>query len=98
MPQPGHTINLHAMPCGGDSEPSRGAPVGAKRRRPPPMEVRATLSCCPAQSDPQGLFSWPNGCIEVRANALAKTVGRKFLLGFIKPYTCRMMASLSPLS
>ena len=31
-PRPGHAINLHAMPCGGNSEPNRRALVGGKPR------------------------------------------------------------------
>jgi hypothetical protein len=42
---PGHAVNLHAMPCGGNSEPKRRAPAGAKSRGPYTAEVRAT--CCP---------------------------------------------------
>jgi hypothetical protein len=43
-PQPGHAINLRAMPRGGNSEPSRRALAGAKSRGPHSAEVRATLA------------------------------------------------------
>jgi len=39
-PQPGHAINLRAMPCGGNSEPSRRALAGAKCRGPHTAKVR----------------------------------------------------------
>jgi hypothetical protein len=41
-PQPGHTINLRAMPCARNSEPNRRALLGAKSRGPA-KQVRATL-------------------------------------------------------
>jgi len=32
-PQPGHAVNLHAMPCGGNSEPSLRVLTGGKKPR-----------------------------------------------------------------
>jgi hypothetical protein len=43
-PQPGPTINLRAMPCGGKIEPNQRALAGAKSRGPQTADVRATLA------------------------------------------------------
>jgi hypothetical protein len=42
--QPGHAVNLHMMPRGGNSEPNRRALARAKRRGPHKAEVRPTLA------------------------------------------------------
>ncbi len=42
-PQPGHAINLRAVRCRGNKEPSRRALAGAKNRGPT-RQVRATLA------------------------------------------------------
>jgi hypothetical protein len=41
--QPGHMINLRAMPCGGNSEPTREEVAGVKGREPA-GHVLATLA------------------------------------------------------
>ncbi len=43
--QAGHTINLRAMPCGGNAKPNGRALAGGKCRGPHTPEVRATLPC-----------------------------------------------------
>jgi hypothetical protein len=40
--QPGHVVNLHAMPCGGNSERNWRAQVGAKCHGLHTAEARAT--------------------------------------------------------
>ena len=42
--QPGHTINLRAMPCGGNTGLKGQALAGAKSRGPHTAEVRATFA------------------------------------------------------
>jgi hypothetical protein len=45
-PQPGHTINLRGMPCGGNSGPNWRALASSKSRGPHTAKVRATLPTC----------------------------------------------------
>jgi hypothetical protein len=51
-PQPGHANHLHAVPCGGDKEPSRRELAAAKSHGPRTPEVRAALALA-SREDPQ---------------------------------------------
>ncbi len=62
-PQPGQAINLRAMPCVDNSEPSRRPVAGAKSRGPPKIEVRATLANL-SDLHPVGLAAEDLGTVE----------------------------------
>jgi|SRR5271157_599830 len=62
-PQPGHAVNLRALPCGGNDEPNRRALAGAKNRGNL-VEVSATLAeAFNTGYPPARLHSEAAGCI-----------------------------------